>query len=344
MREFVGVKSPLDLLIEVISTRLPVENVFKREAMMFGRIACPQLDKMVAAFEKLESSGHPLSSPLHGISTRFCSHVEHLKKHNILFDDVSSADGPALDFLESDSEFSRLMNIENRIAPWALDTIRNAGIDDLLDRSDVTVDEMLAKLDGIAAIFGPFVVVMQLITRKISVQLRVLNGIDACPLFSQIVPPIPLQTPEKTVDVVHLTINSLPVPDETVSWEQIMEFRSDPDSQTKFLELRNWMGEVARAELTPNDVELKLEVLIKRYNEHMNLHRMKTSTGKIQTVVVAAANLLRGNFPDALSALFSSKRQRLGVLEAELTAPGREVAFIVAARETFGAADHGSIK
>jgi len=100
MREFVGVKSPLDLLIEVISTRLPVENVFKREAMMFGRIACPQLDKMVVAFEALGSSAHPLSAQLHPIGTGFFSHIDYLRKHNIVFDDVSSADGAAVDFLK----------------------------------------------------------------------------------------------------------------------------------------------------------------------------------------------------------------------------------------------------
>ncbi|HEY3102213.1 MAG TPA: hypothetical protein VGJ69_01395 [Pyrinomonadaceae bacterium] len=345
MREFVGVKSPLDLLIEVISTRLPVENVFKREAMMFGRIACPQLDKMVAAFEALGSSAHPLSAQLHSIATGFFSHVDYLRKHNIVFDDVSSADGPAVDFLKSDSEFASLMTVENRIAPWALEAIQNAGLDDFLDQSNITIDEdTLNKVDRVGAIFFPLVVVLQLITRKVAVQLRVLNGSDACPVFSEIVPPIPLQVPEKTVDVVNLTIDALPTPDSTVSWEQIIEFRSDPDSQNKFLELRNWMSEVGRGDLTPNEINLRLEVLINRYRAHMNLHRMKTHTGKLQTVIAAATNLLRGNLLDATSALFSYKNQRVGLLEAELTAPGREVAYIVAARERFRAGSQGSIK
>src|SRR2546423_8827008 len=136
MREFVGVKSPLDLLIEVISTRLPVENVFKREAMMFGRIACPQLDKMVAAFEALVSSAHPLSAQLNPIGTEFFSHIDYLRKHNIISDDVLSADGAAVDFLKSDSEFASLMTVENRVGPWAHEAIQNAGLDDLFDQSN----------------------------------------------------------------------------------------------------------------------------------------------------------------------------------------------------------------
>jgi hypothetical protein len=130
------VKSPLNLLIEVISTRLPVENVFKREAIMFGRIACPQLDKMVAAFEALGNSVHLLSPQLHSIATGFFSHIDYLRKHHIIFDEVPSADTAAVDFLNSDSEFASLMTVENRIAPWALEAIQNAGLDDLKDRSN----------------------------------------------------------------------------------------------------------------------------------------------------------------------------------------------------------------
>ena len=39
MREFVGIKSPLDLLLEVTSARLQIPNVFKREAYQWGKAA-----------------------------------------------------------------------------------------------------------------------------------------------------------------------------------------------------------------------------------------------------------------------------------------------------------------
>ena len=71
----------------------------------------------------------------------------------------------------------------------------------------------------------------------------------------------------------------------------------------------------------------------------MNLHRMKTNVGRVQTVLVAAANLLDGKFTEATSTLFSARQRNLAVLEAELTVPGNEVAFIVAAQERFSAAD-----
>jgi hypothetical protein len=89
MREFVGVKSPLDLLIEVGSKRLPVESIFKREALMFRRIACPHLGQVVSAFERLGDLAQPISNQL-------CAHVNYLKQNRVIFDDVSSADGSDL--------------------------------------------------------------------------------------------------------------------------------------------------------------------------------------------------------------------------------------------------------
>jgi hypothetical protein len=80
MREFVGVKSPLDPLIEVGSKRLPVESVFKREALMFRHIACPQLGQLVPAFQKLTSIAGPMAD-------QFCAHIDYLKQRGVIFDD-----------------------------------------------------------------------------------------------------------------------------------------------------------------------------------------------------------------------------------------------------------------
>lgn len=105
------------------------------------------------------------------------------------------------------------------------------------------------------------------------------------------------------------------------------------------------MNEVAHAELTPAEVELKLEYLIDQYERHMKIHRMKANVGRFQTVLVAASNLLDRKFAEAACTLFSAKERKLRILEGELSSPGKEVAFIVSVRERFGVpANHGSIK
>lgn len=96
---------------------------------------------------------------------------------------------------------------------------------------------------------------------------------------------------------------------------------------------------MARAELTPAEVEEKLEYLIDQYQQHMKLHRMKTNVGTLETVVTTSAEVLGDLFSfkwgKAAQALFALKRRQVALLEGELTAPGNEVAYIVKARERF---------
>jgi len=126
------------------------------------------------------------------------------------------------------------------------------------------------------------------------------------------------------------------LPDDSVSWEQIIDYRNDPESLSRFLGLRHWMSEMARAELTAAEVEEKLEYLIDQYQRHIQVHRMKTNVGRLETVLVAGANFFSFKWGETAQALFSSRRRQLELLVGELSSPGNEVAYIVRAREEFG--------
>jgi hypothetical protein len=66
---------------------------------------------------------------------------------------------------------------------------------------------------------------------------------------------------------------------------------------------------------------------------------MKINTGVLETVVTTGAEVMGAlasfKWGKAAEALFSLKRRKVALLEAELTAPGNAVAYIVKARETF---------
>ena len=100
------------------------------------------------------------------------------------------------------------------------------------------------------------------------------------------------------------------------------------------------MGEVARSELMPAEAEQKLEHLISQYERHMKLHRMKTNKGTLETLITSGAEVLGDlvsfKWGKMAEALFSLTRRKVALLEAELTAPGNEVAYVVKAREMFG--------
>lgn len=134
-------------------------------------------------------------------------------------------------------------------------------------------------------------------------------------------------------EVVQIVLNALPIPDNSTPWEQVVDYRSDPDSRDKFLDLRNWMSEVSRAKLTPIEIGQKLEYLLSQYKRHMGIHKIKTKTGTLEMLLTTTAEIpeevLHLKPSKAIKALYAFKHRRIALLEGELTSPGNEVAYII---------------
>ena len=144
----------------------------------------------------------------------------------------------------------------------------------------------------------------------------------------------------KKEQILGIVIKALPTPDESTSWEQIIDFRSDENSRSKFLALRNWMNEIARSELSAIEIAEKLEYLLDQYQQHMKVHKIKTNLGTMQTLITTTAdiagNLASFRWGKVAESIFSLKNRNIALLQGELTSPGNEVAFIVKAKDTFG--------
>jgi hypothetical protein len=140
-------------------------------------------------------------------------------------------------------------------------------------------------------------------------------------------------------DIVKLVINAMPTPNEDVSWEQILDFKSDSDSRSKFLAIRNWINEVSISNLKLNEIQEKLEYLIDQYEKHMRFHNLKSKKGILEAIVITSAeiaeNLAKLKVGELAKGLFSIKNKQLYLMEEEMKAPGREVAYISKARERF---------
>ena len=115
--------------------------------------------------------------------------------------------------------------------------------------------------------------------------------------------------------------------------------RADPDSKAKFLALRNWISETIRSNLSPTEIAEKLEYLLSEYQQHLTLHKMKATSGMIETVVVSGAqiaeNLVRVKFSEIAKMPFAAKHRKLALFEGELTSPGHELAYILKTQEVF---------
>lgn len=305
MRKFVAVKNIFD--ISIVAHNDP--NWLKRLLLMFDRIAIPYYDLAIKASSKY------FTSETHG----YLNQLDWLLDQGVAFQPEDKfLDKKLLEDPDYKSYSEELIRHHIQVKEATKGVRKN---------SRGYKNAMLN--------YAPFT--GQNIARMVSIQLRELSQMDAYPIFY-----VPFEFPvnqSKKHEVAQITFKALPVPKDSTPLEQIIEYRKDPATTSQFLALRCWMSEVARDELTPTETEEKLEYLLDQYLSHMKLHRMKTDTGTLETIVTTGAEVLGDlvsfKWGKAAQALFSLKRRQIALMEGELTSPGSEVAYIVKARETF---------
>lgn len=149
------------------------------------------------------------------------------------------------------------------------------------------------------------------------------------------------EKPAQRSDVLRLMIERLPVPDESTPWEDILNFRRDPDTSRKLLAIREWTREVATQGRDIAAVEDKLDYLLEEYRAHIKLHKLKYSAGALETIITTTAevaeSLVKFKWKALAETLFSIRKRRIALLEAEACAPGREVSYIIHTQSKFGA-------
>jgi hypothetical protein len=139
--------------------------------------------------------------------------------------------------------------------------------------------------------------------------------------------------------VLRVTLRQLPLPDDTTPWEAITDFRRDPDARAKYRRLRHWMNEVAGTNRTAQEIEDELLYRLDEYAEAMKVHRIKTTLGVIETLLISSAevlgNLASFKWGDAMRTVCGVRKEGIALREAEQQAAGREVAYLIDARKRF---------
>lgn len=176
-----------------------------------------------------------------------------------------------------------------------------------------------------------------IISRFVSIKTMYFEKTDAVSLVpSYEFPKVPTS---RRSDVARVTINKLPIPDEATPWEQIIDFRSDPNNQLALLRLRRWIRKIASENLSVLEIEEELEWLLHEYENNLHLHKIKSNTNAleiwIKSPLEVLENLVTLKFSKIVDPLFAIKKRRISLLEAELQAPGKEVAYILKTKEIF---------
>ena len=141
-------------------------------------------------------------------------------------------------------------------------------------------------------------------------------------------------------EILQVFFTALPEPDDVTPWEAIVDFRNDPESRRRFLALRHWINELIAGKRPASQLEDEVAHLQAEFEHHMKIHRIKSHGGMLETLVVAGAevaeNLLKIRWGKVAKTLFSIAKRRVELLDAERAAPGRQLAYIVEAKQRFG--------
>jgi hypothetical protein len=158
-------------------------------------------------------------------------------------------------------------------------------------------------------------------------------------LSSGIVIPKSLRGMDAHARVIEIVTGSLPLPSDDTPLEAVLDFVDDPEVRAKAEALRLWMRRTADIGVTAKEIELELETLLHDFRRHMELHRLRSRNGALRAAIAVplgfAEELMHLRPRRAADALFAVRDRRAARLEAELTAPGHEVAYIETATQHF---------
>lgn len=189
------------------------------------------------------------------------------------------------------------------------------------------------------------------IARSTAAYLQDRDDIDYVPLIygkqyelSRLLPGYPTATPtdqnRQTASAIRVIFNALPTPDDSTSWEDILDYRRDPAVFSAFARLRHWASETVRSGLPERELAQKLEYELHTYEDALRLHgikaRLQTLEALIATPLEIAENLVTLKWGEAAKALFAVGKQKIEVLESEQRLTGRDLHFLVVAKKRFG--------
>ena len=177
--------------------------------------------------------------------------------------------------------------------------------------------------------------------RMFASQLRDIEGVDAHAVIPFGFDSLEQDDPRVTkYDVVKIEVGALPGPLEYVPWQQILEYRNDPDTKGSFLMIRDWLSEVARGSYTLDQVAETVEYLVNRFRRNLEAHAINSTTIGLVAYVVTTPEFSQtvacAEADWKTRPLFFVEHLQIGLLEGELSSPGSAVAYLMEMDLSFG--------
>lgn len=142
---------------------------------------------------------------------------------------------------------------------------------------------------------------------------------------------------EKAYSIIH---KSIPLPNESTSWEKIFDFKNDNESQLKLLALKNWINDLPE-NMSSNELEDKIQYLSHQYSESLKRHKISTRLTTFKTIISALpkglSELLRLRFDKAIEPFFEIAEQQVNFsqFKEREELKGNELAYISLTNKKF---------
>lgn len=143
----------------------------------------------------------------------------------------------------------------------------------------------------------------------------------------------------KKEELISITINNIPIPDDIVPFDEIIDFKNEQDKNVKYLRLISWINNVSKSSLNINELKEEVEYLLASYKSHMENQRIKYKLTQLEVYMAypmeLIENLVKFRWSQIPKMFVSVKKAKAELLIGEAKSPGAEVAYIVATQNKY---------
>lgn len=126
---------------------------------------------------------------------------------------------------------------------------------------------------------------------------------------------------------------------DNLPWEQIFEFKNDPETYNSIWGLRNWITNISKSNKSINEIEEEYRYLKYQYEQAIKIHKLKTSNSIFQTTIQTGAELVENiaklRFRNLSNLFFKFKENKISLMESELKSDGNQFSYIFKIKEKF---------
>jgi hypothetical protein len=138
-------------------------------------------------------------------------------------------------------------------------------------------------------------------------------------------------------DAISDTLRSLPLPDDSYTIQEILDFKSAGTITHKYNNLINWINQIAKESLAANEVEERFRSLYSDYIEAINIVKGNKIASTLEIIFLAVMS----SHPATISLAYLGKpvfeilKLNFDAKRDESNLPGRELAYIYSANTRF---------